>query len=91
MNIEIKKTFFQESFNVSRETLEKFSFYHEILIHNQRTMNLIGKGSVEDIWIRHFCDSAKIFVIIKGVLVKKIFLDPKYVMWVLEQGFLEWL
>ncbi len=77
MNIEIKKTFFQESFNVSRETLEKFTLYHEILIHNQRIMNLIGKGSVGDIWIRHFCDSAKIFVIIKGVLGKKNISRPE--------------
>jgi len=55
--------FFQ---NVSRETFEKFIVFKKTLIKWQRSINLISKNSIEDIWVRHFLDSAQLYKITKN-------------------------
>ena len=55
--------FFQ---NVSRETFEKFIIFEETLIKWQKSINLISKNSIEDIWVRHFLDSAQLYKITKN-------------------------
>ena len=55
--------FFQ---NVSRETFEKFTVFKKTLIKWQNSINLISKNSIEDIWIRHFLDSAQLYKITKN-------------------------
>lgn len=47
--------------NVSRETLEKLSIYHDLLLRWQKVKNLISKNTVNEIWERHIADSAQLF------------------------------
>ncbi len=64
MSIENQKKLFLKLHNVSRETFVKFEKYHEMILYTQRKFNLIGKSTIDQIWIRHFADSAKIFPIV---------------------------
>ena len=45
---------------VSRETITSLKKYEEYLIKSNKTLNLIGKSTVNQIWIRHFLDSYQI-------------------------------
>ena len=51
---------FQKLYNVPRETIEQFAEYHSLLIQYQEKTNLVGSGTISNIWIRHFSDSAKL-------------------------------
>ncbi len=51
---------FQKLYNVSRETIDQFIEYHNLLIKYQEKTNLVGAGSISNIWVRHFGDSAKL-------------------------------
>ena len=42
---------------VSRETIRSLIKYEELLISNNKSFNLIGKSTVNNIWHRHFLDS----------------------------------
>ena len=46
---------------VSRETLDRFSVYGELLIKWQSAINLVSSNTIGDLWHRHFLDSAQIF------------------------------
>ncbi len=50
--------------DVSRETRDQL----EALVHTlgrwQKAINLVGKGTLEDIWVRHILDSAQLFPLI---------------------------
>ena len=45
---------------VSRETREKLTAYVELLKKWQNTVNLVGKGTLDDLWRRHLLDSAQL-------------------------------
>jgi len=45
---------------VSRETINSLIKYEEMLIKANKTLNLIGKSTVKDIWARHFLDSVQV-------------------------------
>ena len=45
---------------VSRETITSLKKYEEYLIKSNKTLNLIGKSTVNQIWIRHFLDSSQV-------------------------------
>ncbi|MHA1544095.1 MAG: 16S rRNA (guanine(527)-N(7))-methyltransferase RsmG [Alphaproteobacteria bacterium] len=62
---------FQKAVNVSRETLNKFQIYHDLLLTWQKKINLIGPGTEKDIWGRHFLDSAQILGLVNEVGPKK--------------------
>lgn len=47
-------------FDVSRETREKLSLYHSRLTEWSKRINLVSRSTLEDIWQRHFTDSAQI-------------------------------
>mgnify|MGYP001157600488 FL=1 len=47
--------------NVSRETYEKFIIFYKTLIKWQKSINLISKSSIENIWVRHVLDSAQLY------------------------------
>ncbi|MGB3246659.1 MAG: 16S rRNA (guanine(527)-N(7))-methyltransferase RsmG [Sulfitobacter sp.] len=47
--------------NVSRETSDMLSAYVDLVKKWTPKINLISKGSIEDIWSRHINDSAQIF------------------------------
>jgi 16S rRNA (guanine527-N7)-methyltransferase len=46
--------------NVSRETHERFSRFHDLLIRWQNKINLISPDTVNDIWNRHILDSLQL-------------------------------
>ena len=45
---------------VSRETLSNFRKYEEIIIEANKTLNLIGKSTISNIWERHILDSFQV-------------------------------
>ena len=45
---------------VSRETIISLKKYEDILIKANKTLNLVGKSTIKDIWIRHFLDSVQV-------------------------------
>ena len=83
--------FFIKKFNVSRETIEKLNIYNNFLLENNKLLNLIGKTTENNVFSRHFTDSAQIYDLIDdkseiidigsgagfpGVIIK-IFMDSK--------------
>ena len=52
---------------VSRETYEKLCIFHKILIKWQKSINLISKNTVKNIWERHFLDSAQLYKFVKNI------------------------
>lgn len=51
---------FRKAFAVSRETAERLSAYAALLKTWQRTINLVSPSTLDEIWTRHFADSAQI-------------------------------
>lgn len=51
---------FQKITNVSRETMDKFICYSEMLIKWQKSINLVSNSTLTDMWRRHFYDSAQL-------------------------------
>ena len=45
---------------VSRETIRSLNIYEEMLINANKGLNLIGKSTIDQIWIRHFLDSFQV-------------------------------
>ena len=45
---------------VSRETILSLTKYEEILKIHNKSLNLIGKSTLNNIWNRHFLDSAQV-------------------------------
>ena len=45
---------------VSRETITSLKKYENILIKANKTLNLVGNSTINDIWTRHFLDSAQL-------------------------------
>ena len=52
---------FISQLNVSRETLDRFLLYAEILAKWQAKINLISESSMVNVWSRHFLDSAQLY------------------------------
>jgi 16S rRNA (guanine527-N7)-methyltransferase len=57
--------FFTKKFNVSRETIEKLNKYKDFLLSSNKSLNLIGKTTENQIFTRHFVDSAQIYDLIE--------------------------
>ena len=57
--------FFIKKFNVSRETIEKLNKYKDFLLSSNKSLNLIGKKTENQIFTRHFVDSAQIYDLIE--------------------------
>jgi len=45
---------------VSRETITSLVKYENYLIESNKTLNLIGKSTINEIWSRHFLDSSQV-------------------------------
>jgi len=45
---------------VSRETITSLMKYEEFLINRNKTLNLVGNSTINNIWYRHFLDSAQV-------------------------------
>lgn len=52
---------FLETANVSRETIARLDIYASLLSKWSPRINLVSQGSLEQIWVRHFADSAQVF------------------------------
>jgi 16S rRNA (guanine527-N7)-methyltransferase len=50
--------------SVSRETRERLNTYAELLRKWQRSINLVGPRTLDDLWNRHFTDSAQLLPLI---------------------------
>ncbi|MEZ5843371.1 MAG: 16S rRNA (guanine(527)-N(7))-methyltransferase RsmG [Hyphomicrobiaceae bacterium] len=51
---------FARRFDVSRETLERLATYERLLKQWQKAVNLVAPSTLDDIWHRHFADSAQL-------------------------------
>lgn len=51
---------FVERVDVSRETLKRLDVYAELLGRWNRKINLVSKRTLDDLWARHFLDSAQL-------------------------------
>jgi len=49
------------TYNVSRETYQKFVVYADLLRQWQTKFNLVSQNSLSDLWQRHIADSAQLF------------------------------
>jgi len=45
---------------VSRETITSLKKYEDLLIKANKTLNLVGNSTIEEIWSRHFLDSVQV-------------------------------
>ena len=55
---------FAEAAGVSRETLERLEGYAALLTKWQKTINLVARDSLGDLWRRHMLDSAALWPLI---------------------------
>ena len=60
MDKSIKIDTFTRITRVSRETITSLKKYEDILTKANKNFNLIGNSTINDIWIRHFLDSAQV-------------------------------
>lgn len=51
---------FQTSFNVSRETMDRLKIYADLLKLWQAKINLVSPKTMDEVWHRHFADSAQL-------------------------------
>ncbi len=51
---------FQRKTNVSRETLEQLEIYADLLTTWNKRINLVSPKSLDQLWTRHFLDSAQL-------------------------------
>ena len=60
MDISTQINTFSRFSRVSRETIRSLIQYEQLLINANKNLNLIGKSTIHNIWIRHFLDSAQL-------------------------------
>ena len=60
MDISTQIDTFSRFTQVSRETITSLKKYENYLIKSNKTLNLIGKSTINQIWIRHFLDSSQV-------------------------------
>ena len=60
MGTSIQIDTFSRFTQVSRETITSLKKYEDLLIKANQGLNLIGKSTIEQIWIRHFLDSVQV-------------------------------
>jgi len=54
---------FVDAMDVSRETLERLRIYAATLVKWNSSINLVSKSSLNDLWSRHFLDSAQLLAV----------------------------
>ncbi|PTX57886.1 16S rRNA m(7)G-527 methyltransferase [Litoreibacter ponti] len=53
---------FRACFDVSRETLKRLEQYEALIRKWSRSINLVSKPTLQEVWDRHFMDSAQVFM-----------------------------
>ena len=56
----MSKDEFQRHLSVSRETIDRLDKYEALITKWNPRINLIASSTLEDIWVRHFLDSAQL-------------------------------
>ncbi len=54
---------FAAAFDVSRETIARLGIYERLLRQWQKAVNLVAPGTLDDVWHRHFADSAQLLAL----------------------------
>lgn len=54
---------FAAEFRISRETRDRFETYAALLTQWQKAINLVAPSTLDDIWRRHFADSAQLLAL----------------------------
>ena len=57
---------FAAAFNVSRETIARLAIYETLLRQWQKAVNLVAPSTLDEIWHRHFADSAQLLPLARG-------------------------
>lgn len=57
---------FRDAFNVPRETVEKLEIYAALLVQWQKAVNLVSPTTLNDLWHRHFADSAQLIGLVSA-------------------------
>ncbi|WP_333947877.1 16S rRNA (guanine(527)-N(7))-methyltransferase RsmG [Candidatus Liberibacter brunswickensis] len=57
----MRKNYFLNKYNVSRETLEKLEYFHFLFLKWSKKINLVSSSTVDFFWERHVEDSLRIF------------------------------
>ena len=52
--------------NVSRETEQRLTVFHDLLVQWQARINLIAPSTIQQIWSRHIADSVQVFESLEG-------------------------
>jgi len=52
---------FQAHFGVSRETIDRLEVYAALIEKWNKVINLVAKSTIEELWTRHFMDSAEAY------------------------------
>ena len=60
MGPEDKIAAFSSFYQVSRETINSLKKYEDLLLKENNNLNLIGKSTLNQIWVRHFLDSFQV-------------------------------
>lgn len=55
----------ERDIDVSHETLDKIKTYGDLLVKWQKAKNLVSNSTLDDIWRRHFLDSAQMAPLLK--------------------------
>jgi len=63
---------FARQAGVSRETLARLKRYAEMLEKWNRRINLVGRGTIDDLWRRHMLDSAQLLPLIPADAVSLV-------------------
>lgn len=58
---------FASVLDVSRETMERLEIYETMLRKWQKTINLVGARTLDDVWRRHFLDSGQVCRLMRNV------------------------
>lgn len=66
---------FRRRTGVSRETLARLEIFDARLRQWQRRINLVGRGTLTDVWRRHFLDSAQLLSLLDPVPRRGTWLD----------------
>ena len=59
----MSKEEFQRNLSVSRETIDRLVKYEALIAKWNPKINLVASSTLEDIWVRHFLDSAQLAAI----------------------------
>ncbi|AGH16755.1 MAG: 16S rRNA (guanine(527)-N(7))-methyltransferase RsmG [Candidatus Liberibacter asiaticus] len=57
----LRANYLLNTYNVSRETLEKLEYFYFLFLKWSKKINLVSSSTVEDFWIRHVEDSLRVF------------------------------